>query len=165
MENEFEQLSHQMFETMSLMRRLGLKIKKDQHGLHHGKGHVLHVLLEHDHLSQAQLAQIIDIRPASVTGLLEKMEKEKLVIRTQDEHDRRVTRVSISGEGRKLFRENQIIRQQIDQLVFGALTNDEQHQLANIFTKLLKTMNYYDKQDRETFARAINQINAEQESD
>lgn len=158
MHNNYEQLSHQMFEMMTLMRRLSLKTVKNQHGLHHGKGHVLHALLEHNNLSQASLAQIIGIRPASVTGLLEKMEKEKLVVRTPDPNDKRVTRVAISTEGRTAVHENQILRHQIDQLVFGKLTSDEQEQLMALFTKLVKTMNYYDAQDRDEFKREISQV-------
>ncbi|WP_170999568.1 MarR family winged helix-turn-helix transcriptional regulator [Paucilactobacillus kaifaensis] len=167
MQNNYEQLSHQMFEMMTLMRRLSLKTVKNQHGLHHGKGHVLHALMEHDNLSQAELAQMIGIRPASVTGLLEKMEKENLVVRTPDSNDKRVIRVTISAEGKKVVHENQILRRQIDQLVFGKLTEDEQQHLMELFTKLVRTMNYYDAKDRDEFKHEISQIakDSDQEDD
>lgn len=158
MQNDYDQLSHQMFEMMTLMRRLSLKMVKNQHGLHHGRGHVLHELLTHENLSQAELAQLIGIRPASVTGLLEKMEKEKLVVRTPDPNDGRVIRVMISDEGRKAVHENQVLRSQIDQLVFGTLTTSEQAQLTKLFTKLLRTMNYYDAKDHAEFEQALKQV-------
>ncbi|BAP86126.1 transcriptional regulator [Paucilactobacillus hokkaidonensis JCM 18461] len=158
MANKYGQLSHQMFEMMTLIRRLSLKTVQNQHGLHHGKGHVLRELMDHDNLSQTELAELIGIRPASVTGLLEKMEKDQLVIRTPDRDDHRVTRVIISDVGRKAVVENQIFRDQVDQLVFGALTEDEQVQLEGLFGKLLTSLHDFDVQDEEQFKRVLKQV-------
>ncbi|KRL57896.1 hypothetical protein FC70_GL000369 [Paucilactobacillus oligofermentans DSM 15707 = LMG 22743] len=96
--------------------------------------------MEHDNLSQKELADVVHIRAASVTDLLEKMEHEGLVIRTKDEKDRRITRVSISDKGRQFLIKNNLIRHEVNEVVYGDLNDDDLEQLDMIYQKIINSL-------------------------
>lgn len=140
MTTNYGELSHQMFEVLGLMRRASSTRSTEQHGIHHGQGHLLSILMQHDNLLQKQLADIVHIRAESVTDLLEKMENDGLVTRTKDSSDRRITRVSISDKGLQLMHENAKVRQQVDQIMFGTLTDEELSELDTIHQKIISSL-------------------------
>jgi DNA-binding MarR family transcriptional regulator len=54
-------------------------------------------------LSQAQLSDMMLVNRANITSLIDRMEKAKLVVRTNAENDRRSNIVMMTARGRKLF--------------------------------------------------------------
>jgi len=81
-------------------------------GLHRGQGFVLLHLLHNDGIPQRDLAQAMNIRPASISCMLQRMEKEGWVRRERDRHDQRLVRVFATEKGlalrtrvRRMFRE------------------------------------------------------------
>jgi DNA-binding MarR family transcriptional regulator len=48
------------------------------------------------------LAEALDVSQASATGIVDRMEQRGLVERRRDEDDRRIVRVALSDEGRRL---------------------------------------------------------------
>ena len=67
-----------------------------------GGGRMLTVLRENPNVSSRELAELLDIRPSSLTELLDRMEKEELIVRTPDENDRRVSRTALTEKGAAL---------------------------------------------------------------
>lgn len=129
-----------MFELIQTTRRVQMIKMKSQQGIHHGQGHVLGVLMDHDNISQKQLAAALDIRPASLTDLLEKLERDQLVERTRDTKDRRVTRVQITDRGKQMVQQNLKVRHQVEQVMFGALTPAEVQSLGAILNKMTTSL-------------------------
>ncbi len=61
-------------------------------------------LLEHDGaMAMRALAEAMDVSQASATGIVDRMEQRDLVERQRDDEDRRVIRVAITAEGRRLI--------------------------------------------------------------
>lgn len=54
-------------------------------------------------LSQAQLSDMMLVNRANITSLIDRMEKAKLVVRTNAENDRRSNIIKMTARGRKLF--------------------------------------------------------------
>ena len=114
------------------------------HGPHHGMNHMppmaggrlLSILKENSNLSSRELAELLDIRPSSLTELLTKLEQEQLVVRTPDENDRRVIRVSLTEKGTE--REEQIAAERTAHLEkFSAcFTAEEAEQFCALCDKL-----------------------------
>ncbi|MHB1435770.1 MAG: MarR family winged helix-turn-helix transcriptional regulator [Thermoplasmata archaeon] len=50
------------------------------------------------------IAQGLDISPAAVTQLLDRLEERHLILRTPDPEDRRATVVSLTSQGTRLYR-------------------------------------------------------------
>jgi len=75
---------------------------------HHGSISLIHLnvlaLLEgHGTLAMSKLAEALDISVASMTGVIDRMEKRGLVERRHDLEDRRVVLVHPAAGGRQLF--------------------------------------------------------------
>jgi DNA-binding MarR family transcriptional regulator len=75
---------------------------------HHGSISLIHLnvlaLLEgHGPLAMSKLAEALDISVASMTGIIDRMEKRGLVERRHDLEDRRVVLVHPAAGGRQLF--------------------------------------------------------------
>lgn len=90
-----------IFAVMKLMRSMRRRPPKPGEGFHPGMNRPLEVLAENDNVSSRELAELLDIRPSSLTELLSRLESEGLVARTPDENDRRVSRVSLTDKGRE----------------------------------------------------------------
>ncbi len=58
-------------------------------------------------LSQRQLSEVLVVDRSNVTGLLDRMEKNGWVLRSDDPTDRRVYRVTLTTGGRSLWRKVQ----------------------------------------------------------
>jgi DNA-binding MarR family transcriptional regulator len=64
---------------------------------------VMNVLDTDGPLPMRLLADSLDVSRASATGIVDRMEQRGLVDRTRDERDRRVVRVALTDEGRRLI--------------------------------------------------------------
>lgn len=77
---------------------------------HHGSFSLIHLnvltMLESESpASMGRLAEMLDVSVASMTGIVDRMEKRGLVERRHEEKDRRVVLVSPTEAGRDIFRE------------------------------------------------------------
>ena len=70
-------------------------------GLHHGQGKLLATLLQQDGCSQRELCGLLQIRPASLSELLDKLERSGAVERRQSPDDRRVSCGYLTDLGRE----------------------------------------------------------------
>jgi DNA-binding MarR family transcriptional regulator len=99
---------------------------------HHGAISLIHLnvlaMLEaHGPLAMSKIAELLDISVASVTGVIDRMEKRNLVERRHDVGDRRVVLVHPAPGGRALFvdidqRRRQGLAKLLDQLSDEDLT-------------------------------------------
>ncbi|MBZ2200270.1 MAG: MarR family transcriptional regulator [Lentilactobacillus hilgardii] len=101
-----------------------------------GQHRVLHVLAKEGSLIQSQLAEILDIRPSSLTELLSKLEDRGLINRTPDENDKRVTNVSLTDEGKKAIESDDSSSDDLINSIFDGLSDEEIDQLNGLFDKL-----------------------------
>ena len=140
MNDEYSDLSQEMFHLMQTMRRMSLVKMKSQHGIQHGQGHVLGMLMKHNDVAQKELAQWLNIRPASLTDLLEKLERDQLIVRSRDQNDRRVVRVSITEKGQQIVRQNIQVRREIEATMFGSLSGSEIQTMTAILQKMSQSL-------------------------
>lgn len=114
------------------------------HLLHHrknpplqGKSRLLVVLYRNeDAITQRDLLDQVNIRSASLSETLCKMEKDGLITRSKCETDRRNVRISLTDAGREEARE--CTRRQHDDAVklFSVLTYEERKELLSMLTRL-----------------------------
>ncbi len=67
---------------------------------HRGGSRILMLLADGDGSTQAELAEMMDIRPQSLSELLGKLEDDGLIERRSDSDDRRAQRVFLTESGR-----------------------------------------------------------------
>jgi len=68
-------------------------------GLHHGQGRILLAIASCGSITQADLARLMDIKPATVTNMLKPLEEKKLIQRETDTVTNRAVIVSLTADG------------------------------------------------------------------
>lgn len=96
-------------EALAAVRMLGKKMHAtmehwaEQYGLSEGRFQIL-VRLQHQadgRLTMGELAEMLDVSPRTVTGLVDNLERDGLVKRVDDPGDRRAVYAEITQEGRE----------------------------------------------------------------
>ena len=112
--------------TVSLHRELaGQRLTSSQFG-------VLEALFHLGPLCQGELAGKLLRSGASVTSVVEGLEKRGLVIRQRTEEDKRFVRVALTGKGRKLIQEIFPAHARTAARIFSILTAEEQAELRRL---------------------------------
>jgi DNA-binding MarR family transcriptional regulator len=82
------------------------------------------------------IAELFSLAPRTVTEALDGLERDGLIRRDPDAHDRRVKRVSITPEGQQAIAATEPLRVQLVERIFGGLDEEERAQLHRIVVKL-----------------------------
>jgi DNA-binding MarR family transcriptional regulator len=98
-----------------------------------GQLRVLRLIADNDGLNQKELAELMDVRSASMSEILTKLEQSGIIAREKDESDKRVTRLYLSEEGRQVLAGAQS-RDDFAEMLFGTLAADDR----STFYKTLK---------------------------
>jgi DNA-binding MarR family transcriptional regulator len=77
----------------------------DEKGLTNAQTRVLYALLSEGPLAVGQVAERLQVRPATATAVVDRLVKAKLVRRRVGRNDRRVVEVHLTPEGRLLFQQ------------------------------------------------------------
>lgn len=111
-----------------------------QDGLTPGQPKVLDYLSKHDGSIQKDIAHGCQIDPATLTGILERMEDKGLVKREAKEGNRRSSYVYLTESGRvKSEKVKQVFLEQESEL-FQGIGQEEQTQLINTLYKIFCNM-------------------------
>ena len=93
---------------------------------------VLRLLAERGDMSQSDFVYLLELRSASVSELLGKLEAQGLVTRRRSETDRRGVTISLTDAGRAA-----LPAPADPDAAFSALTDEERTQLQTLLQKLL----------------------------
>jgi len=138
-----------IFAVMKLMRSMRRRPPKPCEGFHPGMGRPLEVLAENDNVTSRELAELLDIRPSSLTELLTRLESEGLVTRTPDENDRRVTRVSLTDKAKELAAKMKAEHEQRKARTSACFTDEEAAQFCALCERLGNHLQSLAKEDGE----------------
>lgn len=109
-------------------------------GLYRGQPPVLRVLWEREGLTQTELAGTLKITPATMTKMLQRMEKAGFVQRRSDETDQRVTRVYLTQAGREVQGALEGIWRQMDADTFANFTPEERELLHRFLLQVRENL-------------------------
>ena len=107
---------------------------------HHGPGKVLVMLAENDGVSQKLLTEQSGIRPASLSELIIKLERNGLVERQRNEEDKRNRNVYLTEEGRALAETIKSRKDESADFLFDVLSEEEKETLTVLFDKLITSL-------------------------
>ncbi len=105
-------------------------------GLHRGQGFALIHLWHNDGMSQRDLARSMYISPASVTNMLQRMERDGWIERKRDETDQRVVRVYLTAKAKETRVQAKRVFQEMEDALNAIYTTEEQSTLKRLLTKL-----------------------------
>lgn len=116
-----------------LLERCGAFLAYHMGNHKRGQDGVLAIIARQPGITQKELAQNLDIQPASVSELLMKLEHKGLIHREKDELDRRSIRVNLTDAGIRTLDQ----RKEVPEDPFRSLSAGEQEQLRSLLEKLL----------------------------
>lgn len=128
-----------MFENQQLLARKLLE-RVAEEGLSSGQPKVLEFLLEHDGCMQKEIAHACSVEAASVTSLLNKMERDGLVQRKIPQDNRRVSQVWLTEAGRQ---KAQIVRDtftKLEERLFKGFTSRERQSLLDMLQRIQENL-------------------------
>lgn len=121
----------------------------DGRGLTMPQLRVMFLLLDHDGQSAGELAQAMRVRPATITGLTDRLSRQKLIERQADAADRRIVRVVLTSEGRGVVRAVQEASRAYLEMVFADLGEEKVRSLTESLREFARAAE--DLQDRAEF--------------
>jgi DNA-binding MarR family transcriptional regulator len=87
-------------ELFGAERRLRMRKPEREGGLSYGQGRALFLLGDVEQATAGEIARAADLTPASVTALVDHLERDGLVERRRSEHDRRSVVITLTPSGR-----------------------------------------------------------------
>lgn len=99
---------------------------------------VIKLLETFDNLSLSSLSERIRAQNSTVTGIIDRMEREGLVRRERSTSDRRVVHIRLSDKGQKLARQIQVEPMEIFRGALHSLSQGDLRDLLRIMNKLQK---------------------------
>jgi DNA-binding MarR family transcriptional regulator len=110
------------------------------HRVHRAQGHLLSVVAENAGAKQSELAEILDMRPSSMTEMLVKLEQSELIERKNDANDQRVMRIFLTEKGEKALKVAKAAIVEMSDSLFSSLSEEEQTQFLNLTEKLIANL-------------------------
>lgn len=105
-------------------------------GLYRGQPSVLHALWEEEGLTHTELARHLRVQPATITKMIQRMEKAGFVERRPDLHDQRVSRVYLTEAGHAIRAEVQQVWRALEVEAFAGFTQEERLLLQRFFLQI-----------------------------
>jgi DNA-binding MarR family transcriptional regulator len=94
-------------------------------GLYRGQPPMLRVLAGEEGLSHSELAARLRVTPATISKMIDRMERSGFVRRQGDPEDQRISRVYLTEQGRAVQAELGHLFRQIEQETFAGFTLEE----------------------------------------
>lgn len=97
---------------------------------------VLERIAEHERVKPSDLLQYLETTPAAVTTLLDRMEKNALIVRERDLQDRRIVWVTLTAFGQQEMSRGITIRESYWNETLNRISTHNQQLLLLLLTKL-----------------------------
>lgn len=105
-----------------------------------GQWSVLRVLWENEGLSQVELADRMRIEKASLTGVLDVMERRGLISRTRNSDDRRKVNIHLTPRARVLKEKLLPFRTKINKKATRGMTSEEVETLRRLLAQVISNL-------------------------
>lgn len=111
-------------------------VQMDRLKLYPGQPKLLAIIREYEGLTQKELAEKNCVKPATVTGMLNKLEANGYVYRLADESDKRVFRVYLTPEGREAAMLSTKLLLDLTERMFSGFTQEELKTFISLTDKI-----------------------------
>ena len=112
---------------------------------HHHQGHAEHAQMRllalfsnRNSISQRELLETLQVRSASLSEILDKLEHRGLIRRERDEQDKRAVVVTVTGQGSAVAATGEGVRRKSADALFASLSGEERRRLAELLDKVVR---------------------------
>lgn len=110
--------------------------RTENENLYPSRPKLLSLIKAHEGISQKDLSEKTYVTPATITGILNKLEANHYVYRIADESDKRVMRVYLTPEGHLLAKQGEAFLVNMIEQLFDGFTDEELHTFLTLTEKL-----------------------------
>ncbi len=120
-------------------------VRRQMHalGLCRGQPPVLFALHKKDGMSNSELAEFLEITPATLTNKVKRMEKAGLVIRQRDEDDERVSRIYLTDKSRSFMDRLHKSMIEMESAMLKGFSDSEIQRIKADIRKILENIEVY----------------------
>ncbi len=112
----------------------------ERSGLHHSQARLLMILARENGITHTEIADELRISTAAASKVIKRMEQDGYVLREADDSDERVSRVFLQSKGKTLVDKIHATFQQLDNVMFDGLTNEEINELYALLCRVQKNL-------------------------
>ena len=105
-------------------------------GLYRGQSRMLGALWAQEGLTHTELSRQLRVQPATITRMIQRMEKAGFVVRRQAPDDRRVSRVYLTAAGQAVREDVQRVWHRLEEEAFAGFTEEEGMLLHRFFLRI-----------------------------
>lgn len=99
---------------------------------------VLKTVKAYQPLTAKEMLVYLDTDKATLSGILNRLEKRELIIRAEDKRDRRLMYVQLSKVSAEMLKELDTLEKDIDKMLIDGVKNRELKNFMNAFETMLK---------------------------
>lgn len=129
-----------MLENIHLLRKLFVKRASEDSPLHFGQIAMMKTIEQHENCTQADLAELLGITPASVAISTKRLQKAGLITKTLDQDNLRCKHLALTDAGRSAIESRIRLFEEYDQRIFSSFTEEEMSQLMDYLTRIADKM-------------------------
>lgn len=101
--------------------QLHLEMEVGAHGISNNEGHLLTYLLSYEPAPIGELLRVFGFKRSTMTSILDRLEKARLLVRKSNARDRRSWLVELTAEGKRKAREIRKIVDRFESEVIGRI--------------------------------------------
>ncbi len=129
-----------LINKLAHIMQVELERRLNEYGVTTSQWAILALLWRKEGLSHLEIQKALRLEKATVTGLIQRMSRSKLIYREADPSDKRVHRVFLTEKGKSL--ENLLIphAQAVNQQMLGGFTNEQTETFIKCIVSAIKNM-------------------------
>ena len=136
-----------MVVTARVMKR-ALEVKLNENGITSSQYTVLEILWKHNGLSLTDLGKLLHFDNPTITGIINRMARAKLVKRMRDRNDRRVIKVLLTQKGSELQSILPKLAKAVNKKAVENFQEDEKEAILNLTKRLRENLTSNDQRER-----------------
>lgn len=131
---------HFRFHGVTKLYQVRLFEKAKRIGLFPGQPPILFILSDKKECTQKELGGLLGVRPASMTNILQRMEKMGLISRHTDEKDLRVSLVCLTEKGNDLVSKVHRIEEEMERECFKGFSQEEKEVFGKMLERIFQNL-------------------------
>ena len=103
---------------------------------------IIEYILEHikEGTYQKELEEAINVRRATISGVLQTMEKNELIERITDKEDTRTKKIILKEKAKNIFKQNEKKMIEIEELIIEGITDEQLKVFSDVIEKMKENM-------------------------
>lgn len=139
LKNLYQDTVHKLC-RVSLLHRYRISTALSGLRVYRGQPEILEYLIKCGDCSQREIAEEMGVSPASIATSIKRMKKAGFVEQAIDPDDRRINRIRITEEGKRIYNIGKSECNKTDMLVFNGFTEEEIGQFSRMLSRIINNL-------------------------